>query len=165
MGPMMNRSISYLVTFILFLNGSLSAGEKILSLSNETRNLHFPDVTLSDLYFCKIDQKRVFGKNSPLNQECYSVKSDSIERLLGYSLQNQESNIESQYAFFSADGRQVFPYWEENSKSFTMISFVLRENQNCYVQVLQKDTKKYFFWKSRSSDWQVGRTLGDKQSE
>ncbi len=143
-----------LLFFILGSNANLTAEEKLLTLSDATRKLVIDDRTSEDYFLCLMDGKKVFGKNPAKTSECYSLKEQDLAVSMELFLQLPKEE-EMQVGFYTSEGKQVIPYWEENGQRILCLSFVLRKSNQLFLQALRKDTKQYFFWKTFSGNWEI----------
>lgn len=150
--------MKYRILFFLLLslNIGLAPEGKLLTLSDTTRNLMIDERTSSDYFLCLMQGKKVFGKNPAQTSECYSLNEQDLAASIELFVQLPKEE-EVQLGFYTGEGKQVFPYWEENAQRFLCLSFVIRKSNQLFLQALRKDTKQYFFWKTSSSNWVVSK--------
>ncbi|MDZ4725461.1 MAG: hypothetical protein SH817_04850 [Leptospira sp.] len=139
--------------YLLFI-GSTFSETKLLSLVEADRVLTFSENVTDDLFLCQMEPKKKFGKNPAINTECFSLKEESLKNVLATILQVEKSE-EFMLGFYSPDGKQLFPSWEENTHLYSLVSFVVRPNSNLFVQALKKENKAYYFWRTKSADWNL----------
>ncbi len=145
------KKLTVILFFILF-SPNIFSNEKLLSISDSSRILNTEDTSSPDLFLCLMDGKKVFGKNVARVSECYSVKEQELILSLE-SFLHQPNETETQIGFYTPEGKQVIPTWDENGVKFSLLAFVVNKNQ-LYIQSIRKDTKQYFFWKTAPQYWE-----------
>lgn len=153
MGRLNNLFHLFLFLLALLSPYYLNAHEKLLSLSDEKHTLQIEERSLSEVFICLSATKRVFGKNPPLENECYSLNEQSLDVSLSVFL-DQPRTASQQIAFYLPSGTQVFPRFEENGSTYVFYSFVINAKSHLFVQALKKDSKQYFYWRTIASNWE-----------
>ncbi|WP_411821581.1 hypothetical protein [Leptospira sp. 'Mane'] len=144
------RNIASLGLF--FLVGGLFAEPNFLSLEDRARALNFQGKTIDEIFICQSEGKKVFGKNGALTSECYALAQNPLPRALSLFLETTRTE-ESQFGFYTIEGKQIHPEWEEEGYGkLTLLSFVITNKQQLFVQVLRKD-KGYFFLRTIPGNW------------
>lgn len=139
------------IFFLLILTPIFGEG-KILSLPEGEKFLSVIERKGESIFLCQTETKRVFGKNHSLSSECYSLSDQSLSVSLS-SFFEVARLTEIQYAFFTAENRQVYPEWEEFGTRYVLIGFVFGMESQMYVQVIKKEQRLYYLWKSNASQW------------
>jgi hypothetical protein len=148
------------ITAILFLSffitGVNYADDKLLSLTAVDRTLFIDDKSSNDYFLCLMENKKVFGKNHAKTSDCYSLKEQDLRNSFEtFNADSVESEI--QLGFYSSEGKQVFPYWEENGFRFSIQSFVILPNSKFFVQAIRKDAKQYFYLRTSVNGWEISK--------
>jgi hypothetical protein len=150
----MNQVMRWILFFLSCMTCALFAEEKLLSLPEATRRLQIEEKTASEVFLCLMENKKVFGKNPAQTAECYSLKEQdlviSLETFLAI-----KREAEAQAGFYTSEGKQVFPSWDENGQRFILFSFVINMKSQLFVQVLKKDSKAYYYLRTLARDWEV----------
>ncbi|TGN06925.1 hypothetical protein [Leptospira ilyithenensis] len=138
--------------FFLFLSGGLYSESNFLSLEDRERFLNFQGKSVGEIFLCQSENKKVFGKNTALSSECYAIEQNPISNALALFLE-QARTEESQFGFYTTDGKQIHPEWEEEGYGrLVLLSFVITNKQQLFVQVVRKD-KAYFFLRTIPGNW------------
>ncbi len=149
----MSRFFQLIFFFLALLPYCIDAQEKLLSLSDEKHTLSIDERSASEVFICLSYSKKVFGKNPPLENECYPLNEQVLDVSLSAFL-NQPRTASQQIGFYLPSGTQVFPRFEENGIPYVFYSFVINSKSHLFVQALKKDTKQYFYWRTITSNWE-----------
>ncbi|BDA80004.1 hypothetical protein LPTSP3_g29340 [Leptospira kobayashii] len=145
-------NLSLLFLSLFFLVGAIDSETNFLSLEDKGRSLNFQGKPVDEIFLCQSESKKTFGKNGALTSECYAIAQNTISNALTLFLE-QPRTEESQFGFYTTSGKQIHPEWEEEGYGrLALLSFVITNKQQLFVQVVRKD-KAYFFLRTIPGNW------------